>query len=163
MRSGCDIVRPQSIQDDQQMAIRRLKLSVRGRDRQAEGDGKSQAADHQKSSIVSLRVGVFPCRIELPLHQSGVRLFTLPCERSLQSEQRPRVPRMLDEIVAEGAFGIRSASRRELRRAERFAHRIEPHRRLVVGKLIGGCDGLLPERDRAIMVGTCRRHSRFER
>ena len=117
----------------------------------------------QKSSIVSFVSAFFHAASNSLLHQSGVRLSTLPRERSLQSEQRSRVARMLDEIVAEHALGIRRASRREQRRAQRLAHRIEPHRRLVVRKLIGGRDGLLPELDRAIVLAARRRDARFER
>ena len=95
--------------------------------------------------------------------QRRLGLPALLGERGLQAEERSRVARMLFEIFAEHALGVGRAAGREQRRAQRLAHRIEPHRRLVVGKLIGRGDRLLPELDRAIVLAARMRDARVER
>src|ERR687897_205603 len=70
----------------------------------------------------------------------------------MQAEERSRVTRMFDEIVAEHALGVRGTSSDKKRRAQRFADRIKPHRRLVIRKLIRCRDSLLPIFNPAIVL-----------
>src|SRR5918993_4768407 len=81
----------------------------------------------------------------------------------MQAEERSRVTRMFDEIVAEHALGVRGTSSDKKRRAQRFADRIKPHRRLVIRKLIRCRDSLLPIFNPAIVLATRAGDARVER
>ena len=80
----------------------------------------------------------------------------------MQAEQRPRVPRVPRQVVAEDPFAVRRLAVEKERRAERLADRIEPDRRLVVGHLVAGGHGAPPETNGASPGAARRGDTRIE-
>ena len=97
-------------------------------------------------------VGGGPCSAELAVDGGGGDGFALSAERLPQAEERAAVARIAGEVVAEDGLGLRGPAGDVERGAERFADRVVPRRRLVVGESVFALDGATPRRDCSLAI-----------
>ena len=83
--------------------------------------------------------------------------FFCSCERPREAVEPPAVVGQLLEVLAEDGLGLGEAARREQRRAERVAHRLDPVGRLVVAELVLARGGLAQQRDALVALPAAER------